>query len=114
MGSTSLEGSVGVGDSATGVVVEVGLDITADDTTKSTDEIVNLTGVGATNSVGNTDAVDADLVDGPVDGQQVDKLGAERVFRREADLNTLGLDELNDCAQVSVLLLPVPKNAHPQ
>lgn len=96
MSGTGLESRVSVGDSTSSVVVEVSLDVTADDTTKGSYEVVDLTRVGAANSVGNTDTVDTDLVDGAVDGEQVDELGTERVLGRETDLNTLGLDKLDD------------------
>lgn len=76
--------------------MEVGLDITADHTPEGPDEVVHLSGVGTSNSVGHTDSVDTDLVDRAVDRQQVDELGSERVFGRESDLDTLGLDEFND------------------
>jgi hypothetical protein len=42
VGGTGLESAVGVGDGATSVVVEVGLDVTADNAAKSSDEIVDL------------------------------------------------------------------------
>lgn len=93
---TSLEGTVGVGDSTASVVVEVGLNVTADDTTQDTDELVDLAGRGTADSVGNTDTLHADLVDGGVDGQKVDQVGAERVLTGETDLNALGLDEVDN------------------
>jgi hypothetical protein len=44
VGSTGLEGAVCVGNGAASVVVEVGLDVAADDAAKSSDEIVDLSG----------------------------------------------------------------------
>jgi len=44
VGGTGLEGAVCVGNSAASVVVEVGLDVAADDTAKSADEVVDLSG----------------------------------------------------------------------
>lgn len=102
MRGTGLEGAVGVGDGATGIVVEVGLDVAADDTAESADEVIDLAGAGAADSVGDTNAVDANLVDGAVDGEEVDQVGAERVLGGEADLLALALDKLNDL-QSSVL-----------
>ena len=49
--------------------MEMSLDITADNTPQSPDEVVNLSGIGTSNSVGDTDSVDTNLVDCPVDGQ---------------------------------------------
>jgi hypothetical protein len=72
------------------------LDVTANDSTKRPDKVVHLARVGTSDSVGHTDSVDTDLVYGAVDGEQVDKLGSERVFRRETDLDALGLDKLDD------------------
>lgn len=83
-------------NSATSVVVEVGLDVAADNTTEGPNEVVDLAGSGATDSVSDTDAVHANLVDGAVDGEKIDEVGAERVLRGETDLKTLGLDEVDD------------------
>lgn len=52
--------------------------------------------LGTYDCVCNTDSVDANLVDGGVEAEKIDKVGSERVFGRESDLETLGLDELND------------------
>lgn len=80
MRGTSLKSGVGVGNSTSGVVVEMRLDVTADDSSQRPDEVVDLSWVGASNSVGDTDSVDANLVDGSVNRQKVDQLGSERVF----------------------------------
>lgn len=42
MGSSGLEGTVGVRNRASSIVVEMRLDVAADNTTKSSDEIVDL------------------------------------------------------------------------
>jgi hypothetical protein len=76
--------------------VEVRLDIAADDTPQRPHQVVHLTRVRATDSVGDTNSVDANLVDSAVDREEVGELGAERVLGRETDLDTLGLDELDD------------------
>ena len=44
VGGTGLEGAVGVGNGAASVVVEVGLDVAADNTAESADEVVDLSG----------------------------------------------------------------------
>lgn len=44
VGGTGLEGAVGVGNGAASVVVEVGLDVTADNAAESADEVVDLSG----------------------------------------------------------------------
>lgn len=54
VGSTSLKSTVGVGNSTSSIVVEVSLDITRDNTTESSDEVVDLAGRSTSNSVGNT------------------------------------------------------------
>ena len=56
------------------------LNVTADNTSKCPDEVVDLSGVGTTDGIGDTDSVDTDLVDCSVDGEQIDELGSERVF----------------------------------
>lgn len=96
VGRAGLEGAVGVGDGAARVVVEVALDVARHDAAEGADEVVDLARVGAPDRVGDTDAVDADLVDGAVDRQEVDEVRAERVLGREADLDALALDELDD------------------
>lgn len=52
--------------------MEMALDITADHTPQSPNEIIHLTRVGTSNSVCDTDTVDTNLVDGAVDGEEVD------------------------------------------
>ena len=96
MGGTGLKGGVGVGNGASSVVVEVGLDVTRDDTAEGTDELVDLARIGTADSVSDTDTVDTNLVDSAVDREKVDQLGTERVFRRKTDLNALGLDKLDN------------------
>lgn len=102
---------VGIEDklTTTSVIVEMSLDITAHDTPQCPDQLVHLSRVGTADSVGDTDTVDTDLVDGAVNGQQVDKLGSERVFGRESDLDTLRLDKFDDLngaiRQYSTLML---------
>lgn len=76
--------------------MEVSLNVTADHTSQCPHQFVNLSSVGTTNSIGNTNTVDTNLVDGSVDREQIDEFGSERVLRGESDLNTLGLDELNN------------------
>jgi hypothetical protein len=42
--------------------------------------IVDLTGRGATDGIGDTDTVDANLIDGAVEGKKIDEIGPERVL----------------------------------
>ena len=96
VGGTSLEGTVGVCNGTARVVVEVALDVAADDTAKGSDQVVDLAGGGTADRVGDTDSVDTDLVDGSVEREKIDQVGSERVLGRESDFETLGLDELDD------------------
>lgn len=84
---TGLERAVSVRDRHTGVVVEMHLDVARNDTAEGADEVVYLAGVCAADGVSNTDTVDTNAVDRLVDGEEVDEVGPERVFRREADLD---------------------------
>jgi hypothetical protein len=93
---TGLEGTEGVGNGTASVVVEVSLDVTANNTAQDTDELVDLTGGSTANGVGNTDTVHTNLVHSGVDGQKVNQVGTERVLAGETDLNALRLDELNN------------------
>jgi len=93
---TGLEGTVCVCNGAARVVVEVALDVAADDAAQGSDQVVDLAGGGTADGVGDTDSVDADLVDGSVEREKVDQVGSERVLGRESDFEALGLDELDD------------------
>lgn len=68
--------------------MQVDLDVALDNSAKRADEFVNLTRVSTANGVGDTDAVNTDLVYGLVDGKEVDKIGPEGVLCRKADLDT--------------------------
>lgn len=96
MSRARFKRGVCVGDGHSGVVVQVYFDIACDDATEGADEVVNLARIRATDGVGDADAVDADLVHRLVDGKEVDEIGAERIFRRESDLDALGLDKVDD------------------
>ena len=73
------------------VVVEMSLDITADDPSQCPDQVVHLSRVRTSHRIRNADSVDADLVDGLVDREQIDEIGPEGVLRREADLDAFAL-----------------------
>ena len=60
--------------------MKVNFNVAADNTTQGSDEIVHLAWVGAADGVSNADAVDADLVDGLVDGEEIDEVGTEGIF----------------------------------
>ena len=96
MCGTSLEGSVGVCNGHAGIVVQMDLNVTADDASKRPYKFVDLTRVGASNGIGDSHPVDTDLVDSLVNREQVDQVRTERIFRREPDLDSLGLDEVDD------------------
>lgn len=72
------------------------LDITAHNPSQRPNQIIDLSRVRTSDRVCDTDPVHPDLIDGTVDGEEVDEFGTEGVFGREADLDTLGLDELDD------------------
>jgi len=72
------------------------LDITAHDPSQRPNQIINLSRIRTPDGIGNADTVDTDLVDGAVDGEEVDELGAEGVFGGEPDLYVFGFDELDD------------------
>jgi hypothetical protein len=93
---TSLQGAVSVSDGTPGVIVEVSFNVTANNTSQHTDEFVNLTRRSAADSVGDTNTVNADLVDSGINGQQVNEVRTEGVLAGEPDLNALGLDEFDD------------------
>ena len=93
---TGFESGVGVGDGASRVIVEMTLNVTADDASEGPYEIVDLSRVGTSDGIGYTDTVETDLVDRSVDAQEVDQVGSEGIFGRESDFNVLGLDVFDD------------------
>lgn len=46
--------------------------------------------------VRNSYPVHANLVNGTVDGEEIDQVGTERVLAGKSDLEALGLDEFDD------------------
>ena len=96
MRGASLQGAVGVRDRAARVVVQVDLDVAGYNAAEGAHEVVDLARGGTADCIGDADSVDADFVDGLVEGEEVDEVGAERVFGGEADFNVLGLDVLDD------------------
>jgi hypothetical protein len=93
---SSLQCAVGIGNGAARIVVEVCLDVARNNTAESSHQVVDLAGRRATNCVSDTDTVDTNLVDGAVDGQQVNEIRPERVLGTESNLLALALDKLND------------------
>lgn len=81
MSRACLECGICVGDRHASVVVQMNLDIAANNAAESTNEVIDLTGVCTTDSVRDADAVNADLIDGLVDGEEVDEIRAEGVLR---------------------------------
>lgn len=107
-----LESGVGVGNGTAGIVVEMALNVTRDDGLEGSDKLVDLSGVGTSDGIGNTDSVDTNLVDGSVNVEEIDQVGSERVLRGESDLDTVALDKLDDldgglCNVVHVLTVGV-------
>lgn len=96
MGRAGLQRAISVCNSAAGVIMEMSLDVTGNNTTEGADEIVDLSRRCAANSIGDTNTVYADLVHGGVEGEEVNEVGAERIFAGEADLDIVRLDEVDN------------------
>jgi hypothetical protein len=96
MRSSRLERGICVGDGHSSVVMQVYFNVAGDHTAEGAYKLVNLARVRATDGVGDANAVDANLIDGLVDGEEVDEIGAEGILGREADLDALGLDKIDD------------------
>ena len=60
--------------------MQMDLDIAADDAAECTNQVVYLARVCTADGVGDTDPVDANLVNSLVNGQEVYEVGAERVL----------------------------------
>jgi hypothetical protein len=80
MRSTSLKGSVSVGDGTSSVVVQMNLDVTADNASEGSHQIVHLSGVCTPDGVCNTNAIYANFVYGLVDAEEVDEVRSEGVL----------------------------------
>jgi len=77
MRCTCLESTESICNGTARIVMEMAFNITAHNASQCSHEVVNLSGVRTANSVCNADTVDANLVDGAVDAQEVDKIGTE-------------------------------------
>ena len=77
---TGLEGTVCVGNGTARGVVEMALDVAADNTAEGSHKVVDLSGRSTADGVSDTDSVDTDLVDGSVEREKVDQVGSERVL----------------------------------
>lgn len=80
---------------ASGIVVEMALNVATDDSSQSPDEIVHLSRVGTPHGVGDSDTSDSNLVDSAVDAEQVDQVGSERILGRESNFESLGFNKLD-------------------
>lgn len=78
------------------VVVQVNLDVTSNDSSQCPDQLVDLSGVGAADRVSDADSVNANLINGLINGKEVHEVRSERILRGESDFNALGLDELDN------------------
>jgi hypothetical protein len=74
VGGTSLKSSVGVGNGHTRVIVEMDLDVARNDTAEGPDQVIDLAGVGAANSVSDADTVDTNLIYSLVDREEIDEI----------------------------------------
>ena len=72
--------------------VEMGFDVAADDTAESSHEVIDLSWRSASNGIGNTHTIYANLVNSRIDGQQVNEIRSERIFRGETNFLSLRLD----------------------
>jgi hypothetical protein len=99
VGSSSLQSAVRVCNGTTGIIVEMRLDVTADNTSQSSDEIVDLSWRCTANCVRNTDSVYTDLVNCGVNGEEIDEVRSEGVFGGESDFDVVRLDIVDnfDC-----------------
>ena len=71
MRGARLQRTIGVCNGASRVIVEVRLDVAANDAAQRAHQLVDLPWPRTADGVRDAHAVDADLVDGRVDGQQV-------------------------------------------
>jgi hypothetical protein len=96
VGSASLERGVGICDGHTGIIVQVDLNVTTDNTPERPNKFVNLTRVSTSDCIGDSHPIYANLIHGLVNREQVDQVRTERIFRRESDFDSLGLDEVDN------------------
>ena len=74
VGRASFQCTESVRSSAESVVMKMSLDVAANHTSQSPDEIVDLARRCAAYGVSNTNAVDADFVDSGIDGEEIDEV----------------------------------------
>ncbi len=67
MGDSGFKSAVGIRNGTAGVIVEMRLDITADDSAQGSDHVIDLSWRSPANGISDADTVHADLVDGGVD-----------------------------------------------
>lgn len=96
MGCASLQSTIGIGNCTASVIVEMSLDIAADNTSQSSDQVVDLSWRCASNGICNTNTVYANLVDCRVNGEKVDQARSEGVLAGESDFNVVRLDVVDD------------------
>jgi hypothetical protein len=58
----------------------VAFNVAVDDTSKCAHQVIDLSGGGTANRVGDTDSVHADCIHGSVEREKIDQVGAERVL----------------------------------
>lgn len=86
MGCTGLQGTIRVCNGAASVVVKVTFDVTPDNSTKGSDQVIDFTRSRNTNGVRDTNPRYSDLIDGAVDAEQVDEIAPEAILRAKSDL----------------------------
>ena len=96
VGGSRFESLVGIGDGASGVVVEMRLDVAADDFAESLNLFEDFAWGRAAYGVGDPHAVRAKLIDERVERQDLGEIRTEGVFPREADLNVVGFGVFDD------------------
>lgn len=92
----SLQGGMGIGDGTARVVMEMGLDIGADDASEGPHELVHLARTGNTDCIRNPNTVHTNPVNGLVERQEIHEVGPEGILRREADLAALAGSEVSN------------------
>lgn len=75
-----------------GAAYKVSLNIARDNASQGADQVVDLSRRSASDSISDTDAVNADCVNSLVQRQEIDKVGSERVFRRKSNFESLTRD----------------------
>ncbi len=98
-----FERGMSIGDSATAVVVPVELDLGAACTAQLRHQFLDLPGRGDADGIGDADAIYAERVRRAIHREQIVPVGAEGIFARKADEESVRLRERDALLRAAII-----------